>query len=183
VTVEDRVHWDERYEQYGAAPEEIEPPPLFGAFEDVFPTSGSALEIACGRGRVAVWLAARGLQVWGVDVSQVAIELACELARRTGLGGRCRFDVADLDDGLPAGDPVDVVVCHFFRDARLDAAIIDRLAPGGLLAIAACSEVDVGPGRFRSPPGELVRAFADLDVIESGEAAGSAWLLGRRPPP
>ena len=116
-----------------------------------------------------------------VDVSPVAIDLARELAAQAGVAERCHFAVADLDDGLPAGPTVDVVLCHLFRDARLDGAVIDRLRPGGLLAVAALSEVGAGPGNHRVPPGELVDAFATaVDVVEAGEAAGVAWLIGRR---
>jgi hypothetical protein len=92
---------------------------------------------------------------------------------------RCRFEVVDLDDGLPAGPPVDVVLCHKFRDRRLDDAIIGRLAPGGLLAIAVLSEVGAAPGPFRAAPGELPAAFARLDRIADGEGQGYAWLLAR----
>jgi SAM-dependent methyltransferase len=138
------------------------------------------MELACGLGRGAVWLARRGLDCWGIDVSGVAVGLARELAERNGVADRCRFDVVDLDDGLPAGPPVDVVLCHRFRDARLDRAIIERLAPGGVLAIAVLSEVGVGPGPFRAAPGELLRAFARLDAIAEGEADGEAWLLARK---
>jgi SAM-dependent methyltransferase len=126
-----------------------------------------------------VWLARRGLEVWGVDVSPVAIGLARELAERSGVGGRCRFDVVDLDAGLRDGPPVDVILCYFFRDARLDEQIVKRLARGGLLAIAAVSIVDVGPGPFRVGPGELPEAFASLDVLAQSEGAGQAWLLAR----
>jgi SAM-dependent methyltransferase len=181
MTEADRAHWDERYAEIGPAPVDgNDAPPLFAAHEHLFPTSGHALELACGRGRCAVWLARRGLDVWGLDVSPVAIGFARELADRRGVGDRCRFDVVDLDAGLPDGPRVDVVLCYFFRDARLDEQIVDRLAPGGLLAVAVMSEVDVGPGRFRARPGELAHAFAELDVLAQSEAHGQAWLLGRR---
>lgn len=177
VTEEDRAHWDDRYLRAEPAPaEDAGPPPLFAPYEHVFPTAGRALELACGRGRGAVWLAGRGLDCWGLDVSPVAVGLARELAER---GDRCRFDVVDLDDGLPDGPPVDVVLCHFFRDPRLDRPIVERLAPGGLLAIAVCSEVDLGPGRFRAGRDELPRAFSDLEVIAEGQRRGEAWLLAR----
>ncbi len=116
---------------------------------------GKALELACGQGLAAVWLARRGMDVWGVDVSGVAISQARDLARRSGVGNRCRFDVVDLDGGLPAGPPVDLVLCHKFRDGRLDREIIRRLSRGGLLAISALSEVGAAPGPFRVGPGEL----------------------------
>jgi SAM-dependent methyltransferase len=178
VTDEDRLHWDERYARIGASPlGEVGPPPSFAGYVDYFPTAGHALEIACGRGRVAVWLATRGISVWGVDVSAVAIDLARDLAVSSGVGEYCRFDVVDLDHGIPAGPPVDVIMCHWFRDPRLDGPIIERLASGGLLAIRVLSEVGVGPGPFRARPGELLDAFAALDVIASAEGNGEAWLL------
>lgn len=152
---------------------------MFEAHERWFPSVGRALELACGPGRAAVWLARRGLEVWGVDVSAVAVERARTLAVEHGVADRCRFDVVDLDDGLPPGPPVDLVLCHRFRDARLDHAVVERLAPGGLLAMAVLSEVGAGPGSFRAAPGELRRAFGHLDTVAEGEGAGEAWLLAR----
>jgi 2-polyprenyl-3-methyl-5-hydroxy-6-metoxy-1,4-benzoquinol methylase len=181
VTEEDRAVWDERYERVGPAPLAAagDPPPLLTPYEHEFPLAGHALDIACGRGSVAVWLARRGLKVCGLDISSVAIDLADDLAQRAGVGDRCRFSVLDLDDGLPDGPPVDVIMCNRFRDPRLDGELIRRLAPGGLLAITALSEVDAGPGRFRVPPGELLAAFAELHLIAAGEGDGEAWLLAR----
>ena len=97
----------------------------------------------------------------------------------SGLGDRCRFEAVDLDHGLPPGPPVDVLLCYFFRDPRLDGAIIERLAPGALLAMVVLSEVGVGPGPFRAAPGELLAAFAGLEVLAAGEQDGEAWLLAR----
>jgi len=176
VAEADRAHWDARHQRPGS----VEPglSEVFAPYTDLFPTTGAALDIACGRGAAAMWLARRGMTVTGVDVSPVAVEQARELAAAHGV--HCRFEVADLDDGLPPGPSVNVLVCQHFRDARLDAAIVERLTPGGLLAISALSEVGAEPGRFRVPAGELPRAFASLTVEAVGEADGVAWLLGRR---
>ncbi|MCV7377387.1 SAM-dependent methyltransferase [Mycobacterium alsense] len=174
---EDRRRWDERHATRAPA----------GAVEaflarhaSVFPPAGLALDLACGQGLGAVWLARRGLDVSGYDVSAVAIGRARESARLAGVGERCRFEVFDLDDGLPPGPPADVILCHMFRDPRLDRAIVERLAPGGLLAIAALSEVGAAPGPFRAAPGELRTAFAELERVADGEGDGQAWLLARR---
>lgn len=178
----DRVRWDERYA--AARPPdraEVHVPERFRPHVDAFPTAGSALDLACGTGGVAVWLAMRGLDVVGVDVSPVAIDRARELAAACGVADRCRFDVWDLDDGLPPGDPVDMVVCHRFRDARLDQAVVGRLVPRGLLAVVVLSEVGAVPGRYRAARGELTRAFDGLDLIAAGEGDGEAWLLARAP--
>ena len=145
VTWEDQRRWDERYtSKEPASGAAVGPPGIFADYADAFPTTGRALDIACGQGLATVWLAQRGLQVVGLDVSAVAIGQARELARHSGIDERCRFDVVDLDDGLPDGPPVDVILCHKFRDPRLDQAFIERLAPGGLLATAAL------PGNFSS---------------------------------
>jgi SAM-dependent methyltransferase len=177
----DRRRWDERYAAKGPPPlSSVAPPGVFAGHSDVFPVAGRALDLACGQGTGSVWLAARGLQVVGLDVSPVAIAHARELAQRAGVGDRCRFEVVDFDAGLPAGAPVDVILCCKFRDPRLDRAIVDRLAPGGLLAIAALSEVGASPGPFRAVAGELPAAFAGLELIGAGEGEGQAWLLARR---
>lgn len=180
MTREDRRRWDERYANLQpASVASVEPPGLFAAHAEVFPTAGQALDLACGQGIGAVWLARRGLDVLGLDISPVAIAQARDLAQRCGVGDRCRFDVFDLDEGLPAGRPVDVILCHKFRDRRLDQAVIGRLAPGGLLSIAVLSEVGAAPGPFRAVAGELPAAFADLSVVAAGEGEGYAWLLAR----
>ncbi|BCZ24529.1 class I SAM-dependent methyltransferase [Mycobacterium senriense] len=177
----DRHRWDERYAAKGPPLlSSVAPPAVFAGHTDLFPTAGRALDLACGQGTGSVWLASRGLQVVGLDVSPVAISHARELAQRAAVGNRCRFDVVDFDGGLPAGVPVDVILCCKFRAPRLDRAIIERLAPGGLLAIAALSEVGATPGPFRAAAGELPAAFAGLDLLGADEGDGQAWLLARR---
>lgn len=182
MSAEDRLRWDERYTRSDPTSTTTAAlPAVFAPFADTFPATGHALDLACGRGQAAVWLARRGLDVVGLDVSPVAVAKATELARACGVAEHCRFDVADLDNGLPAGPPADVIVCHKFRDVHLDQPILFRLAPGGLLAIGALSEVGATPGPFRVSAGELQQAFADLESIAGGEADGEAWLLGRKP--
>ncbi|OBF79487.1 SAM-dependent methyltransferase [Mycobacterium sp. 852002-51163_SCH5372311] len=180
MTDEDRRRWDEKYADRGPAPVgAVGPPAVFAAYADVFPAAGRGLDIACGQGLGAVWLARRGLTVLGLDISEVAIVQARDLARRSGVGDRCHFKTWDLDEGLPDGPTVDVVLGHKFRDRRLDRAIIERLAPGGLLAIASLSEIGSTAGPFRAEPGELPAAFGELDLIAAGEGEGYAWLLAR----
>lgn len=179
MTEDDREHWDLRH----AAATSVGPPGLpevFAPFEDLFPTRGAALEVACGRGTMAVWLAERGMDVFAVDGSPIAIDLARRLAVDSGVADRCQFDVVDLDDGLPGGPRVDLLVCHMFRDGRLDRPMIDRLAPRGMLAVATLSEVGSRPGSYRARPGELREAFEQLELIAQGEGDGIAWFLGRR---
>lgn len=178
---EDRVRWDRRYaDRDVGSTDDVALPSAFQPYCDKFPDAGRALDLGCGSGGVAVWLAQRGLEVRGYDVSAVAITQARELSERCGVASLCRFERVDLDDGLPAGPRVNVVICNRFRDRRLDRAIVARLIDGGLLAISALSEVGAEPGRFRAKAGELRRAFNDLDMIAEREGDGEAWLLARR---
>lgn len=177
MSEQDRIRWDAAYADRTAASPPVLPQ-VFAGHEALFPHTGTALEIACGSGSAAVWLALRGLDVHGVDVSAVALGRARALAEEHGVS--VRFDTMDLDDGLPPGAPVDLVLCHRFRDPGLDGPMVGRLAPGGLLAICVLSEVGAAPGRFRAGSGELRTAFAGLEEIAAGEGDGQAWLLARR---
>lgn len=176
------MRWDARHSARAGSggPDLPAIPPVFAPYEELFPREGLALELGCGRGAASVWLATLGLQVCGFDVSPVALAEARRLAAGYGVSGRCRFQLADLDLGLPPGPPADVVLCHMYRDSRLYRPIVERLKVGGLLALAVLSEVGAGPGPFRARPGELVAASADLSIIAAGEGDGRAWLLARK---
>jgi SAM-dependent methyltransferase len=167
----DAERWDARHAQ--ADDVGPQPPDLLRGRVDLLPAGGRALDVACGRGAVARWLAGRGFAVDAVDVSAVG------LAALPGTG--IRAVEHDLDDGLPPSctGPYDVVVCQRFRDPRLYPQLAAALAPGGLLVISVLSEVGEGAGPFRAPPGELRVAFAGLDVLVDVERDGEAGLVAR----
>ena len=180
MSTTDKTRWDERYRSQEKPAGDPGLPARFALFEPSFIEVTDALEIACGSGQASVWLAKAGVQVTGYDISPVAISSAKELATLHGVDVRCTFAVADFDEGLPSGEEVDLVLCNMFRDPSLDQAMIARLRPGGLLAVAALSEVGAEPGPFRAKPKELVEAFRSLELVESHEDDGVAWLLARK---
>jgi 2-polyprenyl-3-methyl-5-hydroxy-6-metoxy-1,4-benzoquinol methylase len=157
------------------------PPDVLRGREELLASGGRALDVACGRGTVAVWLAQRGFAVDAVDVSGVALDAAAAFAERHGVGGAVRWWHHDLDLGLPAGcaGPYDLVVCQRFRDPTRYAALRSAVAPDGLLAVTVLSEVGEGPGAFRAPAGELLAAFAGMQVLAHTERDGEAHLLAR----
>jgi SAM-dependent methyltransferase len=180
----DRERWDPRH--LAAGPAAPAPPGVLAGAADLtscVPTTGQALDVACGRGAVAVWLALRGLAVDAVDVAAAGLAAGARLATRHGVGDRVRWIAHDLDDGLPDGctGPYDVVVCQLFRDPDRYGALTAALAPGGLLAVSVLSEVGAAPGPFRARPGELRAAFAGLDLLLDREGDGEAALLARAP--
>ncbi|MFP5021450.1 class I SAM-dependent methyltransferase [Pseudonocardia phyllosphaerae] len=175
---QDRERWDTKHAALGAGTPQ--PPDALRGRLDLLPATGRALDVACGRGSVAVWLAEHGLDVVAVDVSPAGLAAGAELA--AGREVRVRWVEADLDAGFPAEESrYDVVVCQRFRDPALYPALRDALAPGGLLVVTVLSEVGDSGGRFRAEPGELARAFAGLEIIEHHEGDGGARLLARAP--
>ncbi|OLT13077.1 methyltransferase type 12 [Pseudonocardia sp. CNS-139] len=179
----DRQRWDARHGAVGAAGAAgAMPPDALRGREHLLPGGGRALDVACGRGGVAVWLAGRGFAVDAVDVSEVGLAAGAALAADAGAAGRVRWWAHDLDAGLPQGcaGPYDVVVCQRFREPALYPLLAGLLAPGGLLVVTVLSEVDEGPGPFRAAAGELLAAFGGLAVVDHRERDGEASLLARR---
>jgi SAM-dependent methyltransferase len=181
VVEADRTRWDGRHT---AGPDLApEPPAALRGNTELVPASGAALDVACGRGAVAVWLAERGLRVDAVDVSPVGLAAGAGLARRRGVGERVRWWRHDLDAGLPecCAGPYALVVCQRYRDPAQYPALAARLAVGGLLVVTVLSTVGGSVGRWRAGPGELLGAFGWLEVLAAAEGEGEAHLVARRP--
>ena len=132
----DAAEWDERY---GAAEQVWSGEPNGALVAEVAGLPpGRALDVGCGEGADAVWLARRGWRVTGVDVSGVALERA---RRHAGAAG---VDVdwvhaGLLEAGLPSG-AFDLVSAHYpvlhkTPDARGERALLDLVAPGGTLLV------------------------------------------------
>lgn len=181
----DRAYWDQRWTDVGPAPVMIPSPdpPHFADLVDWFPTSGRALDVACGRGRGSAWLAQRGLSVTAVDVSPVAINLARRYPSAMGVGDSCRFAVADLDLGIPLEGRFELVLSYLYWQPHLTQQLVDLTTDGGMVAVCHVSEADVGPGEWRLPAGTLREAFQDVDnfeLLDAREHSGLARVLGRR---
>ncbi len=179
---EDAFRWDKRWRERSTA--EPAPPDALELANYRLPAEGRALDIACGLGGVAVWLASTGLRVDAVDVSSVAVDATNRLAQQHGVANRCSASIADLDGGLPElAERYDVIVCQRFRDQRLYRQLVNRLAAGGTLVITVLSTVgrDNSDSPFLATPGELTEAFAELEVVYAAESDGQAHLIARKP--
>lgn len=152
--------------------------------------AGKALEIGCGTGTNALWLASRGFEVVAVDVAPLAIEQARAKLRDAGLA-RCRFEVLDILTGAPADGPFDFVFdrgCfHVFDDAgtraRFAARVADALATGGhWLSVIGSTE---GAPRDTGPPRRTARdvVTAIEPVLEIIELRATVFDPERAQPP
>ena len=99
-------------------------------FRDFAPAPRRVLEIGCGLGTTAIWLARQGYVVAACDISRAAIARAEERARREGLP--IEFFVADVLGERPQVQPPDVVftrgLLHTFADAWGRRALVDAVA-------------------------------------------------------
>lgn len=188
--------WNARYAAGAAAPAAPPLPLLTAAVEGVQP--GRALDLACGSGRHALWLAARGWRVTAVDGAATALDLLLARAELNGCSDRIESSVADLEADPPdfsiAEAAYDLVVDSFFLHRPLLPAIRNGVRPGGLLV--AAFHVPGGAGArghgYVLEPGELAEmvtgwGWAVLHSAERESAAdedhglGVAEIVARRP--
>ena len=137
--------------------------------------AGRALDMGCGEGADAVWLAEQGWTVVAVDISSIALERVRAQAAARGVADRIdtrRHDLGlDPDQDLPNGG-FDLVSAQFLHSTVvLDRAAILRAAaaavtPGGSLLIvdhAAAPPWATTMSHHDFPDTETVLAGLDLD--------------------
>ncbi|GAA2390583.1 class I SAM-dependent methyltransferase [Streptomyces glaucosporus] len=126
---------------HAARPEAVSPRPnpcLTSAVAGLPP--GDVLDLGCGNGGDALYLARHGWRVTAVDVSSVAVERLARLASRAGLSDRVTARQCDLRESFPAG-AFDLVNAHYLHTPLdLDRAAVLRsaahaLRPGGRLLV------------------------------------------------
>ncbi|RSS79329.1 bifunctional 2-polyprenyl-6-hydroxyphenol methylase/3-demethylubiquinol 3-O-methyltransferase UbiG [Streptomyces sp. WAC06614] len=135
--------------------------------------AGRALDLGCGEGADAVWLARRGWRVTGTDISTVALARAAEHAAEAGLADRILFERHDLGESFPAGKYDLVSACFLHSPGAMPRERILRtaaaaVAPGGVLLVAghgaaAPGTEDPHPELHFPTPQEVL---ADLELAE-----------------
>src|SRR5215212_4148716 len=149
--------WNERYRSR----EELDEQPaalLVEAARDLPP--GRALDLACGAGRNAIWLARHGWEVVAVDGASEAIRVVREHEPRVDAR------VLDLETGAPLPFPdasFDLAVILYYLHRPLFAEARRVVRPGGLIVTAVRTR-GINP-RFCVSPGELVTFFEGWDVL------------------
>lgn len=168
--------WDKRY----LAGEHVadEPHPVVTEFASKRPP-GRALDIACGAGRHALWLAEHGWYVTAVDSSGAAIEILQKRAEDRGVPVHpIRADL-ERSEFVIEPEAYDLIVIVNYLQRDLFPSIRAGIPPGGCV-IAVIAMVDDGPGirpmnpLFLLNPGELRAQFEGMKLIHDfeGKPAG-----------
>lgn len=158
--------WDEHYQS--ATPDLSPSPLLVEAVKAIAP--GRALDLACGLGRNALYLAQLGWEVTAVDGSGQAIARLNKEATRRGLTLKAR--AADLEAGEFAieTEKWDLIVCCLYFQRDLLAGIKRGLKTGGLyVASALLADESKAGSPFRVQPGELPSSLSGWQILQSAE--------------
>ena len=153
-------------------------------------TCRRALDVACGLGHNAIWLAQQGWQVDGVGISAKGLEIARQSAAAAEVD--VRWIEADLDQWNPLANEYDLVAVFRFLDRKTVPQIVHKtLSPGGWLVYETFSGTQREPSNhhvsnpaYLLSPGELCTLFPDLEVVAHQQEAlpdrKVQRLLGRR---
>ena len=194
--------WDARHREAAQKPPG-EPASIVAEWLPMLP-KGPALDLACGRGRHTLLLAARKHAVTAVDWSAAALEILQQRAR----AGKLAVDQAIVGEEIVAADrgikavqanleeaeiaeaAFAVIVCVQYLQRALFAQMERALRPGGVLLFETFTRAQLnysgGPhnAAYLLEPGELRTAFPRLDVLfyrELNAGQGIASLVARRP--
>ena len=135
-------------------------------------TPGRALDIGCGEGGDAIWLAQQGWEVTAVDFADAALARTAKHAAEAGVGDRVETRRVDVRTFDPGGETWDLVTSHFFHlpDGGMPDVVrrlASAVAPGGTLLVVGHHPEDLktglrhGHNTFMFTPEELLPAVPE----------------------
>ncbi len=160
----DRKDWDDRY----GTPDLVwtEEPNQILVREVSALSPGRAVDLACGEGRNAIWLAERGWETTGVDFSHVGLEKARQFAERRGV--TVRWVEEDLADWEPEHAAYDLVLLAYVQlpaslRSQIHRKAFAAVAPGGRLLVIAHDTTNLREGVGGPQSAEVL--FSPEDVL------------------
>jgi SAM-dependent methyltransferase len=183
----DRQRWDRKYAA-GKGPAHFAPKPFLSEHRKML-TGGRALDLGCGFGGNALYLASLGYQVDAVDVSGVAVAQAAAEAKRRRL--QVQFVQADLGRWWVRQSHYDLITVFYYLNRGLMPEMAGGMRPNGLLFQLNHNRgfLEVRPGfnpDYLLEPGELLHLALDagLEVLYYSDgppgAEHSSQLIARR---
>ena len=164
------TEWNERYRTRERTGDFTAAPTPLLVDTAQYLTPARALDLACGSGRHALWLAARGWSAEAVDGSEAAIAALRSEAHQLGV----TVDAAVADLASPEfrieESRYDLVLMCYYLQRDLFSSLKNAIAPGGLaLVIVHIVESGEEPTPTRALPGELPSYFSDWEILHRYE--------------
>jgi len=170
MSVKDKEKWDQKYRgrEYITGKEPCE---WLTANSDLLSGRGKALDIATGEGRNAVYAASLGYEVLGIDVSEVGLKKAQELAKEKNI--KINTLITDLDDYQFEDNAFDLVLCFNFLERKLFPGIRRTLKRGGLIFYETFTVDYLKYSGFKREwvleYNELLKEFQDFHILRYRE--------------
>jgi SAM-dependent methyltransferase len=172
----DEASWEERYSSSDAVWSGHPNPQLVAEASGLVP--GAALDVGCGEGADAIWLAARGWKVTAVDFATAALRrgAAHADAGRADVSARIDWVHADLQEWAPPQARFDLVTAQYMHlppepRGALFARLAGSVAPGGTLLIVGHDVSDLETGAHRPDMPDLF--FTAEEIADSLD--GDRW--------
>ena len=190
MSQQDRDKWNQRYSENTYR--KGNPVTLLENWISKVP-KGRALDIACGAGRNAIFMAEAGFEVDAIDISQTGIAMAREKAESQGLD--INWIAHDLDEPYDFESDYNLIVVLWYVNLPLIMKLCNHLAPGGFLICEehlVTDEETIGPKNphYRVKTDALREAASALDILyygetiegnDIGEPVCSARVVARKP--
>ncbi|WP_083966833.1 class I SAM-dependent methyltransferase [Demequina globuliformis] len=139
-----RESWEAKYREREALWSGQPNAPLVDAVENAAPAR--ALEVGCGEGADAVWLATQGWKVTGVDLSATALARAQVHAEASGVAAHVTFTDEDIEQVIERDRPWELVTSMYTHPAQGGRWLVETLAqavaPGGRLVVVGHHPTD-----------------------------------------
>ena len=160
-----REFWDQRYSTQDAIWSGRPNAQLVAEAAELPP--GRALDVGAGEGADSVWLAGRGWQVTGVDISETALARAAHHARDARVHDRTTWVQADLSEWAPEPQQYDLVAAHFMHlptqlRTEVFGSLAAAVAPGGTLLLVGHDPSDLAK---RMPGHRMRHMFFTADEV------------------
>ena len=182
---EDIERWDKKYAD--AIPHPDEPDPILAEYRNLLDGQGRALDVACGMGHNAMYLARLGYQVVAIDGSMVGLRHCRKALCQTDLP--VSLVAMDLDSFAPPPEYFDLVIVVRFLDRLLIPRLKDALHAGGLLLYKSFNRnllverPEFNPD-YLLEPGELAERFEDFRCIATNDSEAisetQTYWIGRK---
>ena len=168
-----KTDWDRKYSRasfiFGKTPAKF----LAENFDFLLPQS-KVLDMGMGEGRNAVFLAQKGHNVTGVDISSVAVKKSYLLAKEYNV--RIKGVVASMEKYQIPDESYDAIICFYYVDRSLNSKIQKWLRPGGILIYEAFTLAQKNKQDFMKEsssyflkPQELLTMFPNMQVLKYEE--------------
>jgi len=189
MSKQDRIKWNQRY-----AEDSYQKNNPVTLVEDWLPRIpvGKALDVACGAGRNAIFLAQAGYRVDAIDISSEGLNQARQKAESQGLS--INWIDHDLDQDFQFDTDYDLIIVLWYVDLALVNRLCDCLAAGGYLVCEEHLITDlevIGPtsSNYRVALGDLREAVSGVDILlceesvemnSEGDQVASARVVARK---